>query len=71
MAEQIVLLKDAKLSALESIYAAYSIRELGFDPIDVLQGIVLSSHAGVRFQPIQAIRNEPKEWVEDRIPCLI
>lgn len=57
MAEQIVLLKDANLSAPESIYAAYSIRGLGFDPIDVLQGLLLSTHAGISFAPIQTLRN--------------
>ena len=57
MAEQIALLKDANLSAPESIYAAYSIRGLGFDPIDVLQGLLLSTHAGISFAPIQTLRN--------------
>ena len=57
MAEQIALLKEAKLSAPESIVASYSICGLGFDPIDVLQCLLLSSDGGVRFEPIQSIRN--------------
>ena len=57
MEEQINLLQEEHLSLPESIYAAYSIRGLGFDPIDVLQGLVLSSQAGIRLEPIQDIRN--------------
>ena len=57
MEEQIALLKEASLSQSESIFAAYSIRGLGFDPIDVFQYLSLSSDDGVRFEPIQTIQN--------------
>ena len=55
MAEQIALLKNANMSPPESIFASYSIRELGFDPSDVLQCILLSSEAGVRIESIHSI----------------
>ena len=57
MAEQIALLKEAHLSPPESIFASYSICDLGFDPIDVLQGLLLSSEGGTRIEPIHAIRD--------------
>lgn len=55
MGEQIALLREASLSERESIFAAYSIRALGFDPIDVLQYLLLSSENGLHFMPIRAI----------------
>ena len=68
MEEQIDLLGDANLLPPESIYAAYSIRGLGFDPIDVLQGLVLSSRAGIRFEPIQEIRNSLRSGLRIGFP---
>ena len=55
MAEQIALLKEASISPTESIFASYSIRELGFDPSEVLQCLLLSSEAGVRIESINSI----------------
>ena len=55
MAEQIALLKEASISPPESIFASYSIRELGFDPSEVLQCLLLSSEAGVRIESINSI----------------
>ena len=57
MAEQIALLNEANLSPVESIFASYSIRGLGFDPIEVLQWLLLSSDGGMRYEPIQSIWN--------------
>ena len=57
IAEQIALLKEANLSPHESIFASYSIRGMGFDPIDVLQCLLLSSEGGVRFESIHSIRD--------------
>ena len=45
--EQIALLRKASLSFIESMNASYSICNLGFDPIDVLQGLLLSSNCGI------------------------
>ena len=68
MAEQIALLRETSLSEPESIYAAYSIRGLGFDPIDVLQYLLLSSEDGVRFEPIQAIRDSLRSGLRIGFP---
>lgn len=55
MTEQIALLKAANISPPESIFASYSIRELGFDPSEILQCLLLSSEAGVRIESIHSI----------------
>ena len=68
MEEQIDLLKDANLSVLESLFAAYSICGLGFDPIGVLQGLLLSSHDGMRFVTIQEIRNSLRNGIRIGFP---
>ena len=57
MAEQLALLKEANLTQAESIFASYSIRELGYDPIEILQYLLLWSADGVRIEPLQSIRN--------------
>ena len=57
VSEQIRLLRTANLSREESIVASYSICDLGFDPIDVLQGLVWSSEGGPIFMPLGAIAN--------------
>ena len=43
MSEQIDLLNASNLSKEESLFASYSVCDLGFDPIDVLQGLFLCS----------------------------
>ena len=68
MGEQIALLREAALSVPESIYAAYSIRGLGFDPIDVLKGLFLSSHDGISLELIQAIRNSLRSGLRIGFP---
>ena len=50
--EQIGLLKTANLSDEESLLASYSVGNLGFDPIDVMQHLLLSSNGGLRFLPM-------------------
>ena len=57
VSEQITLLQEAHLSVVESIFASYSICDLGYDPIDVLQGLLVSSQNGQRLIPIHAIAN--------------
>ncbi len=57
MSEQIRLLSTARLSKEESIVASYSVCELGFDPLQVLQGLWLSSQGGVAFAPLGQIAN--------------
>ena len=49
VSEQIRLLKTEYLSEIESLFASYSIFELGFDPIEVLQGLFHSSEKGTAF----------------------
>ena len=64
MAEQVGLLKEANLSEAESIFASYSIRGLGFDPIEVLQGLLLSSRRGRAFRIDTLDSGQSQEWVE-------
>ena len=68
MAEQIDLLKEANLSEAESIFASYSIRGLGFDPIEVLQGLLLSSEEGVCFESIHSIPGSLKRGLRLGFP---
>ena len=70
MTEQIVLLEEANLSVPESIFASYSICELGFDPIDVLQGLLLLSEGGGRFEPMHSIRDSLKNGLRIGFPVL-
>jgi len=70
MTEQIVLLKEVNLSEFESIFASYSISELGFDPIDVLQGLWLSSEEGMRFEPKHSIRDSLRSGLRLGFPVL-
>lgn len=70
MVEQIALLKTANLSPIESIFASYSIREFGFDPIEVLQGLLLSSDDGVYFAPLQSIQHRLRSGVRLGFPVL-
>ena len=46
MDEQMRLLKEANLTDVESILASYSICSLGFDPINILRGLVVFTHGG-------------------------
>ena len=57
VSEQILLLKEANLSMQESLFASYSICSLGFDPIDVLQGLLVSSDSGATFKSMVALVN--------------
>ena len=66
--EQIALLKQANLSPRESIFASYSICELGFDPIDVLQGLLLSSERGMYFERIHSLRDSLRNGVRLGFP---
>ena len=68
IAEQIDLLNDANISVIESIHAAYSISEFGFGPFDVLQGLLLSSHAGFRIERLNAIRNSLRSGLRVGFP---
>jgi len=68
MEKQLDLLKDANLSPTESIFAAYSIRGLGFDPMEVLQCLLLSSSAGIRLEPLNQLRNTLKSGVRIGFP---
>ena len=70
MTEQMALLNEANLSTAESIFASYSIRELGFDPINVLQGLLLSSEGGVRFETIHSIRDSLRGGLRLGFPVL-
>ena len=55
MEEQIGLLKRTNLTLAESVFASYSISDMGFDPIDVLQGLFIASKNGPVFLPLPAI----------------
>ena len=68
MTEQIALLRSAALSVPESIYASYSIREFGFDPIDILQGLLLSSHDGARLVLMQVLRDSLRSGLRIGFP---
>ena len=57
VSEQIRLLKRANLSMEESLLASYSICNFGFDPIDVLQGLLLSFERGTTFVSMDALAN--------------
>ena len=58
MSEQMALLKEAKLSPIESIFASYSICNLEYDPKEVLQGLLVTSQSdNLLFMPIHAIRD--------------
>jgi len=57
ISEQIRLLKAANLSDHESLLASYSICDFGFDPIEVLRGLFLSSEGGLTFMPLGLIAN--------------
>lgn len=60
VSEQMDLLKVANLLEIESIFASYSICSLGYDPKDILQGLLFASQGGQRFMPMQAILNDLK-----------
>ena len=70
MAEQVSLLKDENLSASESLLASYSICQLGYDPIEILQGLFLSSGAGTRFEPMESIGDSIRSGVRVAFPLM-
>ena len=47
LSEQAAILKEAEIPPVESIFASYSLMDFGFDPIDILQGILVVSGNGV------------------------
>ena len=53
--EQLTLLKNEGMSQVESLFASYSICQLGYDPKDVLQGVFVASSDGPSFWPMHAI----------------
>ena len=57
VSEQMALLKEENLSEIESIFASYSICDFGFDPIDILRALLVSSRDGVGFMPMQELAN--------------
>ena len=68
VSEQIRLLKAANLSKKESLLASYSICNLGFDPIDVLKDLLLSSDRGQRFMPMDALANSLRRGLRLAFP---
>ena len=68
VSEQIRLLKAANLSKEESLFASYSICNLGFDPIDVLQGLFLSTDRDLSFMPLDEIANSLRRGLRLAFP---
>ena len=68
MSEQIGLLKAANLSGEESLRASYSICDFGFDPIEVLGGLFLSSESELTFMPLGSIANNLKNGLRLGFP---
>ena len=60
MSGQMALLKKANLSPIESILAGYSICSLGYDPKDVLQGLLVNSQSRTAFMSIHEITEHLK-----------
>ena len=58
MLEQMDLLKNANLSPVESILASYSICHFGYDPKEVLEGLLVRSQGRTVFMPtLEIIQN--------------
>lgn len=68
--EQIRLLKAASLSKEESLLASYSICNLGFDPIEILQGLFLSSDSGLSFMPMDGVADSLRRGLRLAFPTL-
>ena len=50
--EQVALLKQEGISGVESIFASYSICQLGYDPKSILQGILVASPGQANLWPL-------------------
>ena len=68
MSEQVGLLKKANLSKEESLFASYSICEFGFDPIDILQGLLLSSDSGLAFESMNTLADSLRHGLRLAFP---
>ena len=66
--EQITLLKHTNLSPIESMHASYSLCNLGFDPTEVLQYLIVTSERGANLIPIRTIGNHLKSGVRLGFP---
>ena len=55
LVEQLRLLKKEGMSQIESLVASYSVCQLGYDPKDILLGLLVASSDRVNFWPMQAI----------------
>ena len=53
--EQLQLLKNEGMSQIESLVASYSVCQLGYDPKDVLQGLLVASSNSVNYWSMRAI----------------
>ena len=68
--EQIGLLRTANLSDEESLLASYSVGNLGFDPIDVMQHLLISANEGFRFLPMGALADSLRRGLRLVFPVL-
>ena len=55
LVEQLRLLKKEGMTQIESLVASYSVCQLGYDPKDILLGLLVASSDRVNFWPMQAI----------------
>ena len=55
LSEQLTLLMNEGMSEVESLVASYSVCQLGYDPMDVLQGILVTSSDGGAYWPMHSI----------------
>ena len=60
MSDQLTLLRNAGMSEVESLVASYSVCNLGHDPKDFLDGILVTSEGGIAYWSIDAIATRLK-----------
>ena len=68
LADQLALLKNDGMSILESLYASYSVCQLGHDPKDFLQGILVTCEDEVEVWPIDSIGSRLKSGLRLGFP---